>query len=153
MKSQPLRDLVEWVERSYGHGGPCGSAFEEPVSPILLMKAEATLTWSVTTRQPVELYTTSVSPKALLSGVVLRRCGLDLRHVFRAELTEEDFGRLTCCVGEIRQSGFEMIEGSPPAALRNAAFLGGGPLFAVVGPEEAVGSLVRCSSSEVPAMA
>jgi len=151
MKSAPLKELVAWVERSYGCGGPIGSAFEEPVFPVLVMKVEAALTWSVTTGLPVQLFTTDISVRALLSGLVLRRSSLDFRRVFQGELTEDDFGRLTCCVGEIRQSGFEMIEGSPPSALRSAAFMGG-PLFAVVAPEDAVGSLVQRSAPKVPAL-
>jgi hypothetical protein len=125
MKSAPLRELVHWLEQAHVHGGPCGSAFELPVPPELTIKAEAALTWTLATGQPVELFTTTVSARALLAALVLRRSLVSFQRVFQNELDDDDFGRLTHCVAQIRRSGLELVEGPPPEAARGAAFLGG----------------------------
>ena len=131
VKSQPLKELVNWLEQVHFQGGPCGAAFEQNVSPVLVTKSMAMLEWALSTGRQVELFTTTVSARALLSSLVLRRSRVSLQNIL--DLDDAAFDRLTKCLAEILGSGLELVEGPPPEALRGAAFLGG-PLFAVMMP-------------------
>ena len=132
MKPQ-LMKFVNWLEDVDLQRGPCGSAFEQPVSPDLVVKAMAMLSWTLATGQPVELFTTTVSKEALLAGLIFRRSRVSVDAVFQGQMDDGDFERLTRCIYEIRHSGFKLVEGPLPPVMRAGAFLGG-PLFAVMFP-------------------
>ena len=131
MKPQLVK-FIEWLEQVYRRG-PCGSAFEQPVPPVLVIKAEAMLQWALSTGRPVELFTTNVSAKALLAGLIFRRSRVAADIAIQGKMDDGDFERLTRCLYEIRHSGFKLVEGPPPPVKRAGAFLGG-PLFAVMFP-------------------
>ncbi len=125
-----LSQLINWMERTHFQRARCGSPFEEPVSPILGIRAEAALTWALATRKPLTLFITTFRAEALLAALVLRRSGVTFQQILNGDLHDDDFGRLTRCVAEISRSRLKIVEGEPPAAMRKAAFFGG-PLFAI----------------------
>ena len=126
-----LRQFVDWCEVTHSKRGPCGSPFESAVSPVLVLKAQAALEWTVASGQPVTLFTSDISAETLLAGLVLRRSGVAVGKIFRGDLDDNDFARLTHCLAEIKRSGLQIVEGEAPATLRPAAFFGG-PLFAIM---------------------
>ena len=129
MKPQLVK-FIEWLEQVYQRG-PIGSAFEQPVSPVLTIKGLAVLEWALSTGQAVELFTGTISKEALLAGLIFRRSRVAAETAIQGQMDDGDFERLTRCLYEIRHSGFKLVEGSPPAPMQAGAFLGG-PLLAVL---------------------
>ena len=97
----------------------------------LAIQAEAMLEWARTARGRVELFTGPINPKSMLAALVFRRSHVNMKDVYRQDLDDDAFARLTRCVGQINRSGLTLVEGDPPNGLRSGAFLGG-PLFAVM---------------------
>jgi hypothetical protein len=126
-----LLEFVDWLENCHFRRAPCGSPFEDQIAPVLLMKAEIALNWARTSHVPVELFTTTVSAMALLAGLVSNKSRLSVESVFRGELDDGAFERLTTCLSEIRRSGLILLEGCPPPAVARTCFFGG-PLFGVL---------------------
>ena len=126
-----LREFIDWLEQAHFRRGLCGSPFEQPVSSVLVLKAEAALARALASGQPVTLFTTTVNARALLAGLVFRRSGVSIQNVFQANLDDGDFDRLTRCLAQVNRSGLELVEGEPSATLRAAAFFGA-PIFAVI---------------------
>jgi hypothetical protein len=126
-----LHAFVDWLECCDLNCGPCGSPFEEPVDPVLLMKAETALDWARASGKSVELFTTTIDPKPLLAALVLGRARVNVESVFQGELDDDDFERLASSVSDISRSGLILVQDYPPAAVARTCFFGG-PLFAVL---------------------
>jgi hypothetical protein len=125
-----LREMVDWIEACHLQRAPCGSPFEDQVEPALLIKTELALDSARASDWPVELFTTKIDPKALLAGLVLRRSQVGIEKVFRGDLDDDAFERLTQCVFEISHSQLRLVEGWPPASKLPMAFFGG-PVYAL----------------------
>jgi hypothetical protein len=126
-----LMHFINWLEDVDSQRGPCDSAFEQKVPSALVIQAEAMLQWALSTGRPVELFTTDISAKALLAGLIFRRSRVAAETAMQGKMDDGDFERLTRCIYEISHSGFKLVEGPPPAAMRAGAFLAG-PLFAIL---------------------
>ena len=70
--------------------------------------AEVALEAAITSQRAVFL-TTSGSIKSLLAGLVLHRAGINLEHVFRGDLSDEQFGALADALRAVKMSKL-MIE-------------------------------------------
>ena len=105
-----LLEFVGWLEDRHFRRAPCGSPFEEQIAPVVLMKAEIAPNWARTSHEPVELFTTTVSARALLAGLVFRRSQVSVESVFQGELDDSAFERLTRCVSEISRSRLLLLE-------------------------------------------
>lgn len=125
-----LLQFVSWLEQVYFQRCPCGSEFEHQLSPVVVIKAEVALEWALASRRPVTLFTSTVSAGTVVAALVLRRAQVSIDNVFKGDLDDNSFDRLTRCLAAISQSGLRLVEGEPPAAMRRATFFNG-PVFAI----------------------
>lgn len=119
-----LTQFVDALESAHLHGHPCGSAFEQKLPPELVLKAMAAFHWALTTGRRVDLFTSGLDAKAVLSGLVLRRSEVSLDEIYTRKLDDEGFARLTRTVGQVARSGLRLAEGEPPERQRAGAFFG-----------------------------
>lgn len=126
-----LHELIDWIERCHIRRGPRGSPFETQVEPALAAKVEVAYDWARLSGKPVEMYTTTIDPRPLLAGLVLRRSCIDIESVIAGDLDDAAFERLTRCVSEISRSNFRLVQAHPTQDLARRCFFGG-PLFALL---------------------
>jgi hypothetical protein len=99
-----LRQFVSWMENVYGHlnqGAASEFALEPPASVMAL--PECALELALSSKRPVFLAST-VPVRSIISALFLRRAGITMQQVFRAELTEEHFDALADALGTAKNS-------------------------------------------------
>jgi hypothetical protein len=126
-----LIKFVNWLEEIDSQRGPCGSAFEQPVPPGVLIQALAMFQWAQSTKCPVQIFTGSISPESLLASLIFRRAHMAAETAIRGKLDDDDFERPARSLYAVRQSKLTLLGGPPPPEKRARAFLGG-PLFAIL---------------------
>jgi hypothetical protein len=99
-----LPEFVSWLDTAYGDAQR-GAASEFAVEPSTetMAIAEVALEAAVNGDRPV-LFATSGPVKPVIAALVLRRAGIELEQVFRAELTEEHFDALADAVRTAKNS-------------------------------------------------
>ncbi|MGO9201352.1 MAG: hypothetical protein ACLQM8_12585 [Limisphaerales bacterium] len=99
-----LQQFVRWLESAYGdpERGEAGDFAVEP-PPETLAFAEMALDAALKGGRPV-LLGTSVSVKAVVAGLVLRRAGVKLDAIFCGDLTDGQFEALADTLRTIKSS-------------------------------------------------
>lgn len=110
-----LEAFLEWMERSYGHGQPgAASEFAVEAPPEAMAVAQVAVDAAVNGEQPV-LLGTSVSVKAVIAALVLRRAEVTLEEVFDGRMSDGQFTALADALRALRMSRLmvEMPNGLP----------------------------------------
>jgi hypothetical protein len=117
---QILKEFIDVLEQAHLHRGPCGSPFEHRLPPLVVAWADAALEVALSSEHPVVLLTRMVPTRAVVSGLVLLRAGVNIKSVYSGDLDEEDFQRLASWLARMSKANFEIAE-SWPARLKSMA--------------------------------
>jgi len=99
-----LGEFVSWLETAYGdaqRGAASEFALEAPASVMAL--PECALELALSSEQPVFL-ASDVPVRSIISALLLRRAGIKLQQVFRAELTDAHFDALAEVLKTVKTS-------------------------------------------------
>jgi rhodanese-related sulfurtransferase len=100
-----LPEFVAWLETAYGDPERgAGSKFAVGPPPETLAIAEVALEAALKGDRPV-LFATSGPVRSVIAALVLRRAGVTLEQVFRAELTDAHFDALADALRTVKTSG------------------------------------------------
>jgi replicative DNA helicase len=100
------------MEQAY-QDGRVGSAFEQAVPLHTLRWAETALELSLSAGQEVVLFTRSVAAESLVAGLAFHRAGVDIEKVYRGDLDDDGFDRLTSCLARMKGAKLLFQDGLP----------------------------------------
>lgn len=108
--SQVPKEFIDALEQAHFRQGPCGSEFELPVPTQVLERANTALAFALTDR-PVMLLARSSPSRAVIARLVLHRAGVSIENVYKNNLSDDDFAKLTVWLTRISKTKLIVVDG------------------------------------------